>query len=139
MAEQRATLPRGENVLQSLQDPAVVATAVGVLAGTLLVQGAYRTQRSIFGYSTKSPTTGQPVFVNVDPATGFPPADKTQWKNVNNAYLNRILLNAGLILAGAVLMDRSENVNLDYLGLGIAAHSAGNLALSVLGIYPCWP
>jgi hypothetical protein len=126
MAESK-NIVRGNNPLEIIQNPIIVATGLGVVAGNLARKALYTGNREAFGWAAKSPN-GDVDFYAIDPETGKP--DLT--KPLPNAYTNRIFLNIGFVLGGTLAIGASEDPNIELFGVGVAASGMANVVMSIL-------
>jgi hypothetical protein len=115
------------NPLEVIQDPRVVSAGVGVLGGQALRKLAYTQFRGVFGHASKEPdgmkyyavdSNNQPIVTQAIPG----------------AFLNRILWNLFTVATGSLLIGVSDDPNLDYVGLGIAAGGSAAVVQVILGI-----
>lgn len=118
------------NPLEVIQNPIVVATSMGALGAYMFRKALYTSRRDLFGWASKGPD-GKVHYYAVRP-NGTPDTSK----EVPNAYMNRLLLNLGGVLLGTLLINNrlTEDPMVDYIGLGVAAGSFANLAMTLLSI-----
>jgi hypothetical protein len=115
------------NPLEVMQDPRVLGTGAGVLAGHTTRKLCYTQFRNVFGHASKE---GSEIKYYADNGQGQ--ADTT--KELQGAYVNRILLNVFTVVAGTLLIGVSDDANVDYIGLGLAAGGTANVIMTVLNI-----
>jgi hypothetical protein len=115
------------NPVEVLQDSRVLGAGAGVLAGHTTRKLVYTQFRGVFGYASKE---GSAVKYYADNGKGEP--DTT--KELQGAYVNRILWNTFTVVAGTLLIGVSDDANVDYIGLGLAAGGMANVIMTVLNI-----
>lgn len=117
------------NPIEVLQDSRVVASSIGTLGAYMIRKAAFENFRNVFGVADKNKQTGEISYLQADEnGNGIPGT------SVPNAYVNRILFNLGTVMAGTLLIGQSNDPNLDYIGLGIAAGGAANVIMNVFQI-----
>jgi hypothetical protein len=111
-------------ILENLSQPALYATAVGILAGNLLEVNIIKSQRATFGYALPDGTGGEKFTADGEGKTSLP-----------NASTSRQLLRGGLVLVAlavvAYVPDKSGVVKGAALGI-----AAVELAHVVQGFFP---
>lgn len=140
MAENAATqsaadmrkLAEASNPLLVVQNPIVVNASLGVLAAYLARKWAYGNFRDQFGWASKGPDGRIHYYGAKKDSSGNPDTSK----EVQSAYLNRILLNLGGVVLGTLLINNTliEDASADYIGLGVAAGSFANLIMTMFQI-----
>jgi hypothetical protein len=118
------------NPLEAIQDPLVLWTGAGVLAGQFGRGAIYAGARGTFGYakSLNDGVAGQKRIVYVDDAG----------KEMPTARTARILANVGMVVAGTLLLttqQTKEESDIDIFGLGLAASGAANVVQELFQIY----
>ncbi|WP_157202668.1 hypothetical protein [Calidithermus chliarophilus] len=130
------TKPRGldmpSNPIAVIQDPRVISTAIGVLAAHMTRKALYTSYRDKFGIADKVPGEGIVYYAPKKDAQGNVVADTT--RRVPDAQANRLLVSAGQVLIGTVLMGQSKELAVDYLALGFAASGFANIVSALLSI-----
>lgn len=128
------------NPLQALLDPRITASALGILAAHMTRRAMYTSSRDAFGWAArgkdgrtgffelKKDANGKPVLDSK--GNGSPDLDRP----AANAFTNRLLLSAGQILLGTIVMGQSKDVTLDYLGLGFGGSGFANAVALILSI-----
>lgn len=142
MAENAATqsaadmrkLAEASNPLLVVQNPIVVNASLGVLAAYLARKWAYGNFRDQFGWASKGPDGRIHYYGAKKDSSGNVVPDTS--KEVQSAYLNRILLNLGGVVLGTLLINNTliEDASADYIGLGVAAGSFANLIMTMFQI-----
>ncbi len=122
---QSKNIVAGNNPLEIIQNPIVVASALGVGAANLARKALYVGNREAYGWAISK--NGETVFVEIDPKTGKPTD-----KEIPNAYTNRILTNLGFVLGGTLAIGASEDPNIELFGVGVAASGFANVIMAVL-------
>lgn len=115
------------NPIEVLQDSRVIGAGAGVLAGHTTRKLVYTQFRNVFGHASKE---GSQVKYYADNGQGQP--DTT--RELQGAYVNRVLWNVFTVVAGTLLIGVSEDANVDYIGLGLAAGGTANVVMTVLNI-----
>ena len=121
------------NPLEAIQDPLVLWTGAGVLAGQFGRSAIYAGARSTFGYARyiNDGVAGQKRLVYVDSQGDKP-------NELPNARTARILANAAMVVAGTLLLttqQTKEESDIDIFGLGLAASGAANVVQELFQFY----
>lgn len=109
--EQWLSKPNG-NIIETLTDSRIVATALGAAAGAVIEKGLWTSQRSTFGISSLE--NGKLKFY-------APDADGKAGAQAPNLGTNRQLARLGMVVGCVAGIEYIPNGHAQYLLLGIAA------------------
>lgn len=116
------------NILETLTDPRVMATAAGAAAGAVIEKSLFVGMRDTFGIASLE--NGQMKYYAVNPETGKAGTEAA------NLGMNRQMARLGLVVGCVAGIEYVPNGTAQYAFLGIAAvamaHIFQDLAPSVL-------